>query len=55
MPRKSPSNPADNDSVPYGSDRRRGRGPLVFWICLYVLWLGVLVWMALFTVRRWPR
>ncbi len=55
MPPKSPPNPADNSDVPYGADPRRGRGPLVFWIVLYVLWLGVLVWMALFTIQRWPR
>ncbi len=41
------TNLPDESQRPYGSRPDRSRAPLVLWGVLYVLWFGVLLWMAI--------
>lgn len=43
MNRRSNRNQSD---APFGTEVRRSRFPILLWGLLYVLWFGVLVWMA---------
>lgn len=40
--------PDNSSGLPFGSDPNRSRAPLFLLGALYVVWLGVLLWMALF-------
>lgn len=39
-----------DDGAPFGTQPRRSKGPLIAWCVLYVLWFGVLLYFAMFTV-----
>ncbi|MBL8880834.1 MAG: hypothetical protein JNG88_17105 [Phycisphaerales bacterium] len=45
-PPQHPYVPPETGDAPFGTVPRRSRGVLVFWICTYVVWLGVLLAMA---------
>ena len=39
-----------DDGAPFGTRPRLVRGPLIAWCVVYAIWLGVLVYMAAYTV-----
>ena len=39
-----------DNGAPFGTLPRRGRGPLIAWSLAYAAWLGMLLYMAAYTV-----
>ena len=52
MNARTSTTPPDDSGRPFGSRPDRSWAPVYFWAALYLLWFGVLLWMAIAHVGK---